>query len=601
LAEDALAALSLCLTSVGPVVLVLDNFESLWNAPGIQTEATRVLQTLEQSPNVQLVLTMRGDLPPAHATIQWTKVLPKPLSLSAATELFLAVNPNTQKNEYKDLDELLLYLDGLPLAIRLLAEQKRSSTCKSLLRRWKHEKTSLLQTNSQDPTHLSSLDVSISMSVTSGIMNTTPEAIQLLALICHLPTGVKGGIEQLVEMSLGFSNIDKALAAILSAALAEQYSDIGIRVLSPIRQYILSHFNLPEHHLSALYKYYIHIVHEHAEKKIGDDGFHHAMDVLLPEMGNITYLFMQDLELQEKSRPGLALAALKVSQFQNRTIPSGEILDILLNHWPKYSLNFRYVDILLLRSRIYRRCHQYKQAQEKLKQTQIAFIEIGDQSGAAWCVWLLGDIHSMCHEYSHAREKLEQAWAVFVEIGDQLGAAQCIKSLGDIHSMCNEYDQARKKLEQAQIAFVKIGHQSGVAHCIQSLGNIHYICKEYNQAREKLDQAWSIFVDIGDQSGVAQCMQGLGNVHNKCNEYEQAREKLEQAQIAFVEIGYQLGAAECMQSLGNIHFACKKYGQAIEKLEQAQSVFVEIGNQDGIAQCMQSLDEIHHLCNQQSI
>jgi hypothetical protein len=47
------------------------------------------------------------------------------------------VNPKASPKEYPDLDLLLDKLDGLPLAVKLLAELKRSMTCASLLRRWK--------------------------------------------------------------------------------------------------------------------------------------------------------------------------------------------------------------------------------------------------------------------------------------------------------------------------------------------------------------------------------------------------------------------------------------------------------------------------------
>jgi tetratricopeptide (TPR) repeat protein len=347
-----------------------------------------------------------------------------------------------------------------------------------------------------------------------------PEAIQLLALTCHLPTGVKGRIEQLVEMNLQFSNIDRALAAILSTALAEQHPDTGIKVLSPIQQYILTHFKLAEHYLTALYQYYVQIVHKYAEKQIGNDGFHCAMQFLLPEMRNITYLFIEDLNLKEKSRPGLALAAFKVSEFQNRTVPSGEILDVLLCHWPKYCLSIPYANGLLLQSKVYRRCNQYKQTQQNLKQAQTAFIEIGDQLGVAQCTQDLGDIHYMYDEHDQAIERLKQAQITLVKIGYNPGIAQCIQSLGNIHQMRNEHDQARKKLEQAYILFVEIGDKLRVAQCVQSLGNIHCICNEHDHAQKKLEQAQTIFVEIGDPFGAAQCMWSLGNIHYICNEYD---------------------------------------------------------------------------------
>jgi hypothetical protein len=91
--DDPMAALSSHLGSFGSLMLVLDNFESSWGVTSIQPELTTVLQILTSFSNVQLIVTMRGDFPPAYSAIQWTTVASPLLSLNAARDLFLSINP----------------------------------------------------------------------------------------------------------------------------------------------------------------------------------------------------------------------------------------------------------------------------------------------------------------------------------------------------------------------------------------------------------------------------------------------------------------------------------------------------------------------------
>jgi hypothetical protein len=105
--------------------------------------------------------------------IQWTRFdnLP-PLSLEAAKSCFwdlsLGVDKNSKETQY--LDILLGELDYMPLAIHLIA-QLCSGFCPGyMLKLWEEKRTSLLQTHSDAPDKLKSIEVSISLSI-SGLWN----------------------------------------------------------------------------------------------------------------------------------------------------------------------------------------------------------------------------------------------------------------------------------------------------------------------------------------------------------------------------------------------------------------------------------------------
>ncbi|EIN05003.1 hypothetical protein PUNSTDRAFT_138186 [Punctularia strigosozonata HHB-11173 SS5] len=592
---DLVAKLESTLRAVGPAILVLDNFESPWDAGGTRGDLGDVLRTLTSLPNVQVIVTMRGDSPPAKDKVHWSPVSLEPLSSSSAKQLFLSVNPDTTEEEHRDLDRLLEQCDGLPLAIKLLANVKGTFACSILLQQWEKRSTSLLKDEHQSPTRLTSLDVSISLSLNSTMMKSVPEAMELLAVICRLPDGIKGGVQQLLDMDLGLEDVVGALAAILSAALVFRGPDGSIQVLSPIRQYVMAHHVLAKPQSEALVRYYVDLVNEHADKEPGDDGFKHAYDILTPEMGNIIFLFKEELDPIKGNPQAVARAAFKFTVFQYWPRPSTELIDALLGNWRENDTGASHADGLTRRAELLMRMNKYPPAQSDLEAALQESNLAGDQAAVARCQHDLGEIHRMRYEHDQAIEKLTRALEVFSEIGDRLGAAQCQESLGNIHRMRYEHDQAIEKLTRALEVFSEIGDWLGVAQCLKSLGNIHLVRHEHDEAIEKLTRALEAFSEIGYRLGAARCQQSLGNIHLVRHEHDEAIEKLTRALEAFSEIGDRLGAAQCQQSLGDIHGMRDEHDQAIEKLTRALEVFSEIGYRLGAARCQQSLGNIHRI------
>ncbi|KZP16426.1 hypothetical protein FIBSPDRAFT_957992 [Athelia psychrophila] len=124
--ENPVTALHLALKHAPPTLLLLDNFESLWEAEKVHNATRDLLQKIANSPSSTLIITMRATTPPPG--VRWTffESLP-PLRASSAKDIFLAINAtfcdgSDDGNEV--LDELLMELDYVPLAIHLLGARQ---------------------------------------------------------------------------------------------------------------------------------------------------------------------------------------------------------------------------------------------------------------------------------------------------------------------------------------------------------------------------------------------------------------------------------------------------------------------------------------------
>ncbi|KAF8144071.1 P-loop containing nucleoside triphosphate hydrolase protein [Mycena galopus ATCC 62051] len=224
-------------------VIVFDNLETPWEPAGSRPEVERFLSTLVDIPHVALLITMRGAERPA--SIQWSRpFLPQlnPLAAIAARATFvdIADEPTTPQEEVA-LHGLLEATGNVPLAISLMASVASSEGYAITLSRWEAEHTKLL---SEGIDKRSNLEKSILVSLNSPRLSAVPQAMDLLGLLSMLPDGVSD--VDLVQSGVSVPNILSAKSLLLGTSLAYVEHDGRLKVLAPIREYMLTAFPPPK-------------------------------------------------------------------------------------------------------------------------------------------------------------------------------------------------------------------------------------------------------------------------------------------------------------------------------------------------------------------
>ena len=351
---------------------------------------------------------------------------------------------------------------------------------------WTSVRTALLQTPECAAGKVTSLDVSIEVLLKSSPIVEEPEAIQLLAIICCLPDGLQRWQEKLDSMMTGFQNVEQVVSALLKSALVSIEIN-SLKVLSPIRHYMLSRHPAQTQHVEALEKYYCNLVNDYVTASHGS-ALVHAIPILQSEMGNITQILK--LALNKQATKELISICYKLSTYMYKTYGSTDLIHEAL----------QYLDIL------------------DMSEIRPKYLQ------------LFGDILQQQCNYEEAIEKLDQAQQQFIQIGDALGAAQCLQGLGEILQMQNKYEDAAEKLNQAQHQFIQMGDAVGLAQCLHRLGNILKLQTKYDKAIEKLSLAQQQFIQLGDSPAAAQCLHSLGEILHMQNKYEETLEKLPSTQ-----------------------------------------------------------------------
>lgn len=297
--EKALASI----LGEGPVVLVLDNFESCWERPDQRADAERVLCFLDAIESLSLVITMRGAERPT--SVRWNRPFLgplEPLDPAAARQTFASIADTAC--EERETSVLLDLVANVPLAVVLLANLAQTEPSNTLLKRWHEVATAMLVRGQQQQDRLTSLDISISLSMHSPRMQSAPDAQALLALLALLPSGV-------TEMDLRLwhgTQSSLAVSVLRKNALIVTGPDDRISVLAPIRSFMLSHYPPSEDLATPLCGHYF------QEAEVARQSVNLAVDENLAfsftrELGNVEFLVRFSIEHKWSSIP-LALEAI---------------------------------------------------------------------------------------------------------------------------------------------------------------------------------------------------------------------------------------------------------------------------------------------------
>jgi hypothetical protein len=126
--------ISLLDTSTQPRLILLDNFETPYNAlDGAQKQVEDILRRLAMLSHVAILVTMRGRYPPCDEAIKWQSKDIRPTDEAACLRIYHSIYPDSEND--RDVGRLLRVLGHMPFAVTLMARlaKEGQSTAKELL------------------------------------------------------------------------------------------------------------------------------------------------------------------------------------------------------------------------------------------------------------------------------------------------------------------------------------------------------------------------------------------------------------------------------------------------------------------------------------
>ncbi|KAJ7778938.1 hypothetical protein B0H16DRAFT_1448485 [Mycena metata] len=165
--------------------------------------------------------------------------------------LLTDINSLALMHPLEEVDQILGLTDNMPLSISLLAHLVDMEGCKEILSRWEVKKTSLI---SDGCDRRSNLELSISLSLSSPRIGSTPQAQDLLAFLSMLPDGLSD--VELKQTKFPITDILSCKAALLRTALAYTDGHKRLKVLVPIREYMEKLFPPTDQIIQPMFKHF---------------------------------------------------------------------------------------------------------------------------------------------------------------------------------------------------------------------------------------------------------------------------------------------------------------------------------------------------------
>jgi tetratricopeptide (TPR) repeat protein len=444
--------------AASPAALALDNLETPWAAETLETEA--VLAELAAVPGASLAVTLRRGQQPGG--VAWREpVEVRPLGTEDARRVFLAIAGNRHAVDPR-LGDLLTALDGVPLAIELLAYPAQAELdLDGLWQRWQSERTAMLRRGRGDH-RLLNLAVSLEVSIAGPGM--TDPARRLLSLLGLLPDGTaRDALETLLP---GCGNA--AAATLRQVALAFDEAR-RVRVLAPIREHLALHHPPAAEDLTRAIDHYAGLATD-LGPKAGKEGGAEAIAALAGETANIEHMLLAGL-----NRPvprSVVEAAIAFARFQ----------------WLSGLGTAQPLDAAVEASR-----------------------SIHDALAADALFWR-GLMASQRSDHDGARERYQAALPLYRRVGAVLGEANCIQSLGDIARERSDHDGARERYAAALPLYRRVGFVLGEANCIQSLGDVARERSDHDGARRLFEEALGLYARIHEPYSIGSAHRRLARI-----------------------------------------------------------------------------------------
>ncbi|KAJ7578912.1 hypothetical protein C8J56DRAFT_1170160 [Mycena floridula] len=543
-----------------PTILLLDNFETPWNAPGARGTISRILQDITQFSHVTLFVTMRATIAPCEE-IEWEEMRIQALDPVASHQLFISIHPESQEDS--KLSELLEMLGHMALAVKLMARYGKNTRQKAaqLISGYQATGTSMLG-SIQGSDRQNSVSVSICMSLESSLVKNELNAAILLQMIAMLPSGTSPEtLQQWWAQNL--ENLNGALRVLLEASLLEQRTTTYF-VLPVIRSYLLDGSHFPTNTHDSMVKAACNFLGRYNSTSPGRESFRDDMDARAIEEINLQAVLLQTSESNLDVINALHILA-----------------------WHQYQLLENVTDPNQLVGRVYR-CYAailyiLGQYQESLKQRNLArdaYLAASKSTLAAKALIDIADVSTFIDFSFNEIPLLEQAQQELESLdedGQQYreAMARCLIFLGQAHSRWSNHSKALEHLTRARDFCSNLPFER--AQCADKLADAHHRLQQFDEAEKWAVLAVSEWKQIGGYFGGS--LWTLGQIYISKAEYDKAIRSLEEGLQYAKAYGEQYDTASILLELGRTHMKKDKSNDAKRSFSEA---LMNYGNLEGV-------------------
>jgi tetratricopeptide (TPR) repeat protein len=198
-------------------------------------------------------------------------------------------------------------------------------------------------------------------------------------------------------------------------------------------------------------------------------------------------------------------------------------------------------------------------------------------AGRAKALLGLGHFVQRQADVDSAQAVYTEALALCEAAGDKLGMADALHGMGIAAGARGDRAGHRALMEQSLALYQELDNTQGIGSSLQELGHSARFEGDFARARTYFEQSLALHRAAGDQRGIARLLNGLGLLTYKQGDYATAQAYYEQSLALCLELGERTGAAVALLNLGQISLASGNDKNAESYLDESLATFKELG------------------------
>jgi len=575
-------------SSQEPILLLLDNFETPWNATdGTKKQVEDTLRALTKLGHVSILVTMRASQTPM-IDIPWHPVEVKSTDKEACRDTCFKINSNLRQDPH--LDELLDALGCMPFAVTLMATlaSESHSSAKDLLEEWYKIGPDMLS-NPGSPEN--NMNRSISLSVDSHLVKDDPDAVHLLATLSLLPSGTTRGNLRYWAPNLGSTS--RAIATLSRAALLHpsnhthsSTSETQVLFILPVIQSYMFRQkriqeDLQQHMRSACCEYVLH----HA-CRYWDPNFKAYSAALAREDTNIQTILVRPIEVTSSSCDDqLVQGLLAFTWYRCNTKPLIAVAEHALKLARLNGSNRYIAEALLCLGYTYERLDRDHEAEHLLEESSELFRSLVDDHSAQKLGFECDVLRARVYRFVNGRSNDVLAVIEDVltrtEVLDQYWYARALRELGGLrfsYKSSEGYELARETFEKATAIFLGLACRLDAAESLYRKAEVldHMQCSD-EMLLEAVQEAWEIAstFDPSHLHGNIRCLSG--QILIRMGKLPDALTSFEKALGAYQHVGGAGIIADALGCIGYVYLHTGAYSDAYGAYEAAAESYASLG------------------------
>ena len=587
------------------MLLVLDNVEHL-----IESVAPLVSDLLVACPRLKILTTSREslripgewlypvralDVPPFDVLGESSFVDSETDEKFPALRLFVerarAVQPDFALNpdNLQAVITICSQLDGLPLAIELVAARMRLMSPQSLLERLNDQFILSADGMRAQPTRQKTLHDAIAWSY--NLLSTEEQGL-FARLSVFLGGFTLEAAEAIFSRTVTKNSVSNLITSLLDKSLLQRafdrevYGEPRFNMLVTVQQFALNclrrmdeEATVRDWHLA----YFLDLA-EQADKEAHGPNQVEWMDRLDLELDNFRTAFDRCLSSRQTEKLLRLFAALgwtwlvrwSTSESRSWLAKIRAVADCA--DYPA-----SYGQILNTMAHQEWIVANFDKARSLVEESRAIWLKLGPdgERGLAETLYLSGMILIMEPDYNNAASYFEQSFELFQKCGDKWGMAFAKFFVGNVANMRGENVSALVWLKQSLDLFRELGDPWGLARSSQWLGQLFLEQGDYEKARLYFEQHLKLDEELHFKQGIAVALYDLGNLYRYQGDYDQAEQYYKKSLRISREYRLNLNGSNDLYNLGMIALHQNNYLTAgsyfLDYFDVARKMYEQIG------------------------